>query len=167
MYKEISISNSSLFWYQFWIWYLLEKKKKWDTTPAFQAMVVVKNPSANARDIRDAGLIPESGRSPGGGHGREWSSILARETKGQRSLVGYSPWGCKESGTSDLSCTQDITHRSAWVSTFLLWITRWVSKWGEKTPEYDGTYLAGSKMKCGKNWGYQIKYHSKPIIRSK
>ena len=24
------------------------------------------------------------------------SSILARESHGQRSLVGYSPWGCKE-----------------------------------------------------------------------
>ena len=32
-------------------------------------MLVVRNPSANAGDIRDAGLIPGSGRSPGGGHG--------------------------------------------------------------------------------------------------
>ena len=30
---------------------------------------MIKNPSANARDIRDAGLIPGSGRSPGGGNG--------------------------------------------------------------------------------------------------
>ena len=30
-------------------------------------MIVVKNPPTNARDIRDAGSIPESGRSPGGG----------------------------------------------------------------------------------------------------
>ena len=29
----------------------------------------MKNQSANARDIRDAGLIPGLGRSPGGGHG--------------------------------------------------------------------------------------------------
>ena len=29
---------------------------------------MVKNPSVNARDIRDTGLIPGSGRSPGGGH---------------------------------------------------------------------------------------------------
>ena len=33
-------------------------------------VLVVKNPSANAGDIRNAGLIPGSGRSPGGGgHG--------------------------------------------------------------------------------------------------
>ena len=31
--------------------------------------LVVKNESANAGDVRDAGLIPESGRSPGEGHG--------------------------------------------------------------------------------------------------
>ena len=30
---------------------------------------MVKNPSANAGDIRDAGSIPGSGRPPGGGHG--------------------------------------------------------------------------------------------------
>ena len=29
----------------------------------------VKNPSANAGDIRDVGLIPGLGRFPGGGHG--------------------------------------------------------------------------------------------------
>jgi len=34
-----------------------------------QGALVVKNPPANAGDIRDMGLIPGSGRSPGGGHG--------------------------------------------------------------------------------------------------
>ena len=31
---------------------------------------MVKNLPANAGDIRDAGLIPGLGRSPGGGHGK-------------------------------------------------------------------------------------------------
>jgi len=31
--------------------------------------LVVKNSPANAGDSRDVGLIPGSGRSPGGGHG--------------------------------------------------------------------------------------------------
>ena len=35
---------------------------------------MLKNPSANAGDIRDVGSIPGTGRSPGG-----HSSILARE----------------------------------------------------------------------------------------
>ena len=30
---------------------------------------MVKNPPANAEDATDAGSIPGSGRSPGGGHG--------------------------------------------------------------------------------------------------
>ena len=34
-----------------------------------QVVLLVKNPPANAGDIRDAGLIPGSERSPGGGHG--------------------------------------------------------------------------------------------------
>ena len=34
-----------------------------------QVALVVKNPSANTGDIRDTGLIPESGRSPGEGNG--------------------------------------------------------------------------------------------------
>ena len=29
------------------------------------------------------------------------SSILAREFHGQRKLAGYSPWGCKESDTTE------------------------------------------------------------------
>ena len=32
-------------------------------------VLVVKNPLANAGDIRDVGLIPGLGRSPGGGYG--------------------------------------------------------------------------------------------------
>ena len=34
-----------------------------------QVVLVVKNPPASAGDVRDVGSIPESGRSPGGGHG--------------------------------------------------------------------------------------------------
>ena len=34
-----------------------------------QVVLVVKNVPANAGDIRDAGLIPGSGRSSGGGYG--------------------------------------------------------------------------------------------------
>ena len=34
-----------------------------------QVALVVKNPLANAGDMRDLRLIPEQGRSPGGGRG--------------------------------------------------------------------------------------------------
>jgi len=55
----------------------------------------VKNMPANAGD---AGLIPGSGRSSGEGNGNPLQySCLG--THRQRSLVGYSPWSCKESDT--------------------------------------------------------------------
>ena len=59
---------------------------------------VVKNPPANAGD---AGSVPGSGRSPGGGHGNPFHGILLGKSRGQRSLVGYRPWGCKESDTTE------------------------------------------------------------------
>ena len=36
---------------------------------ASQVVLVVKNPPPSAGDIRDTGLIPGSGKSPGGEHG--------------------------------------------------------------------------------------------------
>ena len=36
---------------------------------ASQVVLAVKNPPANAGDIREVGSIPRLGRSPGGGHG--------------------------------------------------------------------------------------------------
>ena len=67
---------------------------------ASQVTLVVKNPPASAGDIRDMGSIPGWGRSPGGGHATH-SSILAGESHGQRSLVGYSPWGLEELDTTE------------------------------------------------------------------
>ena len=56
---------------------------------------MVKNPPANAGDVRDAGSIPGSGKSPGGGHGNplqysclensmdkgDWQATVHRVTK--------------------------------------------------------------------------------------
>ena len=66
---------------------------------ASQVVPVVKNLPANAGDVREVGSIPESGRSPGGG----WHPtpvFLPGESHGQRSLVGHSSQGRKESDTS-------------------------------------------------------------------
>ena len=52
---------------------------------------VVKNPPANAGDIRDTGSIPGLGRSPGGGHGNSFQYLCLGNLHGQGSLVGYSP----------------------------------------------------------------------------
>ena len=55
--------------------------------------LAVKNPFANAGDIRDSGSIPGSQRSPGEGHGNPFHVALA----------GYSPWGHKESDMTEVT----------------------------------------------------------------
>ena len=47
------------------------------------------------------GLIPGSGRSPEEGNGYPTPVFLLREFHGQRSLVGYTAWGPKESDTTE------------------------------------------------------------------
>ena len=70
---------------------------------------VVKNPPTNAGDIRDMGLIPGLGRSPGGGHGNPLQNSCLENPHGQRNLEGYSPWGHKvRHKWSDLACMQGL-----------------------------------------------------------
>ena len=59
----------------------------WKYKPS-QMALVVKNLSANAGDKRNTSLIPASVFLPGKSHE-------------QRNLVGYSPWGRKESNTTE------------------------------------------------------------------
>ena len=66
-----------------------------------QTVRVVKNSPVSAGDPRDVDLIPGSGRSPGGGHGNPLQYSCLGKSHGQRSLVGYSPWGRKESDTTE------------------------------------------------------------------
>ena len=62
--------------------------------------LVVKNPPANAGDIRDAGLILGL-VDPLEEEIATHSSILGWEPHGQKSLVGYSPWSHKELDMTD------------------------------------------------------------------
>ena len=61
-----------------------------------QMVLVVKDLPASAGDGKRLGLIPWVGEIP---WRRAWQPIpvfLPGESHGQRSLGGYSPWGCKE-----------------------------------------------------------------------
>ena len=64
-----------------------------------------KNPPVNAGDTGDAGLTPGLGRSPGGGNGNPLQDPHLKKSHEQRSLVGYSSWGCKESDMTEHTCT--------------------------------------------------------------
>ena len=68
---------------------------------ASRVVLLVKNPPANARDVGSiswgGGVFPRR---------RAWHLtpvILLRESHGQRSLVGYSPQGCKESDMTEVT----------------------------------------------------------------
>ena len=58
---------------------------------ASQEVLMVKNPPANAGDIRDACSIPYSGRSPGGGHENPLQYSCLENPHEQRSLAGFRP----------------------------------------------------------------------------
>ena len=65
---------------------------------------MVKNLPANAGDT-ETWFEPWVGKIP---WRREWQStsgFLPGKSQGQRSLAGYSPWGCKE-----LDMTEHLTH---------------------------------------------------------
>ena len=64
---------------------------------------MVKNPPADAGNVRDVGSIPGSGRSPGGGHGNPVQYSCLENPPGERSLAGYSPWGRRESDMSEVT----------------------------------------------------------------
>ena len=61
------------------------------TQRASLVVLAVKNPPANAGDVRDVGLIPELGRSLEVGHGNPLQYSCLENAHGQRSLAGYSP----------------------------------------------------------------------------
>ena len=52
-------------------------------------------------NVGELGLIPGLGRSPGEGNSLPTPVFLAGEYHGQRSLVGYSPWGHKKSDMTE------------------------------------------------------------------
>ena len=56
----------------------------YSTWQGFSGGSVVKNPSANAGDARDAYLIPGSGRSPGEGNGKPFQYSCLGNTKDRR-----------------------------------------------------------------------------------
>ena len=68
---------------------------------ASQGALVVKNLPVNAGDIQDTGFDSWVGRIPWRGARQPTPVFLPGESHGQRKLVGYSPWGHKESDMTE------------------------------------------------------------------
>ena len=60
----------------------------------------VGKPSAS--NVGDLGLNRGLGRFPGGRHGNPFQYSCLENPHGQKSLVGYRPWGSKESDTTEI-----------------------------------------------------------------
>ena len=80
-----------------------------------QVALVVKNPPARAGDSGNVGSIPGSGRSPGGGHGSQYSCL--ENPHGQRSLAVYTLQGVKESDTTKATWRPCNLWRSLFLSS--------------------------------------------------
>ena len=65
---------------------------------------------ASAYNVGDPGSIPGSGRSPVEGNGNPLQYSCLGKSHGWRSLVGYCPWGRKES---------EMTERLHYLSIYL------------------------------------------------
>ena len=61
---------------------------------------MVKKLPANSGDIRDMGLIPGLERYSGEGNSYLLQYFCLLQYFGQKSLIGYSPWSCKELDTT-------------------------------------------------------------------
>ena len=88
---------------------------------ASQVSLVVKNLPASAGDMKEVGSIPGFGRLLEESMATH-SSILAGESPGQRSLVGYSPRGHKESDSTEQGHTHPriVEAIQAWVGNGFL-----------------------------------------------
>ena len=113
-------------------WETRQTGKLWSTRPSFDCVYINyivffkiiityylgfpggsdgEESTCNAGDL---GLIPGFGRFPGGGHGNPLQYSCLENPHGQRSLVGYSPRGRKESETTEqLSTAQHIAWNSS------------------------------------------------------
>ena len=76
-----------------------------DSNMGFPGGLVVKKLPDSAGNTGDTSSIPGRVRSPEEGMPTH-SGILTWKFHGQRSLTGYSPWGCKESDTAEHTCMQ-------------------------------------------------------------
>ena len=128
--------------------HLLEPSTVLNRHSVSQVVLVVKNLPANAGDIRDAGLIPGSGRSSGEGNGNPPQYSCLENPHGQRTLAGCSLLGRKESDTTE-----------AKACTFVVW-------WSHALWKQEVCYLAStmfcsecqkSDIQGGVGWGMCVR----------
>ena len=103
--------------------------------------LMVKNSPASRR-CRRCGFDPWVRKIP---WSRTWQPTLVflpGESHGQKSLVGYSPWGCKESDTAEW-----LTLSLSWTFNILIWFSKYQRNGGELVHTYFSN-LSNHKGPC-------------------
>ena len=72
---------------------------------------MVKNPPAHAGDLRDTGSIPESGRSPGGGHGNSLQYSFLENS------VDRGAWQAIVHGAAESDMTEVAQHTYVYITS--------------------------------------------------
>ena len=100
-------------------------------------VLLVKNPSCSAGDLRDTGLITLWGRSPGGGHGNRlpysclensmdrgawWVKVIGSQRMGQGKLPSLSLWRAQVVHQERICLTKPETEKM------------WTGSWGREEP---------------------------------
>ena len=99
-------------WFDSWVGKIPRRTDRLPT-PVFLGFPGGSVGKESACNVGDLGSIPGLERSSGGGHGYLLQYSCLENLHGQRSLVGYSPWACKELDMTEiLSIAQ---HSSFWV----------------------------------------------------
>ena len=80
----------------------MPRRRDWLPTPVVLGFPGGTDSKESACNVGDLSSIPGLGTSPGGGHSDPLQYSWLENPHGQRSLVGYSPWGRRESDTTEL-----------------------------------------------------------------
>ena len=76
---------------------------------ASQVVLVVNNLPANAGDVRNMGLIPGLGRSPGEGHGKPLQYSCLENLQGQRSLLCLQSMSLQRAAHMNTFCIKTLS----------------------------------------------------------
>ena len=101
----VRIGLESLLTKYFWQWVRWFRRCIWCILICLCSFPGGSDSEESACNEGDLGSIPGLGRSPGEGNGNPLQVFLPGESNGQRSLVGYSPWG-----RTEWDRTEQLTH---------------------------------------------------------
>ena len=99
---EVSVTQSVEWKFKFILQKIIVRTKLCMGLPKW---TVVNNPPTSVADSRDVGSVPGSERFLGERNGNPLHYSCPGEFQGQRTLVGYRPWGHKESYTTGYTQT--------------------------------------------------------------